>query len=173
MFIITNIDSADLTFANAIREIQDPLLIDIFSFITLFGGFFAISLSLLLIVLFCKKSFPIKPLLISLAGAMSTTYGLKELIQRPRPEFATYQELTHSFPSGHTTSAFVVYGFIAIALFSASQKSKVIPMLFLLLAFLVGFSRVYLLQHYLSDVITGALIALIWLYIGFRCNKRR
>jgi len=77
---------------------------------------------------------------------------LKQVIGRLRPEFAPLIEplSQFSFPSGH---AIVVFSVLAIL-----QKGfKKISKLWLVLAMVVCFSRVYLGVHYLSDVVFGAL----------------
>lgn len=62
-----------------------------------------------------------------------------------------------SFPSGHATSAFALYGFLAIC----ARKRKIsVSLLCFGLAFMVGFSRLYLLYHFLRDVTAGAAIGL-------------
>jgi membrane-associated phospholipid phosphatase len=78
----------------------------------------------------------------------------------------------YSFPSGHTMSAFAIYGFLAFLL--GWKKSLGVAML--ILAILVGTSRIYLVQHFLKDVYLGAvfgvLIAMsIYVYQSrFPCN---
>lgn len=61
-----------------------------------------------------------------------------------------------SFPSGHTTSAFALYTFVALCL---PYKRTVAALLFAF-AFLTGVSRIYLVQHFLKDVYAGALLGL-------------
>jgi membrane-associated phospholipid phosphatase len=58
-----------------------------------------------------------------------------------------------SFPSGHTMAAFALFTFLALLKPGKSRLS----LLFLFLAVLVGISRIYLGQHFLQDVLAGAL----------------
>lgn len=97
--------------------------------------------------------------------------GIKFVIQRPRPEgdFGQVYRLTdpHSFPSGHAARA------MAIAVIVATFAKPWLSILVFLWAFLVGYSRVALALHYLSDVLVGWLIGLlsgllaIWTYPFF------
>lgn len=63
-----------------------------------------------------------------------------------------------SFPSGHTMSAFSLYGLLALML---PWRYRQWGLLFALLAILVGISRIFLVQHYLVDVLAGAVIGLV------------
>ncbi len=58
-----------------------------------------------------------------------------------------------SFPSGHTASVFCLC--ISICIF---MKKKHYQFLLVILAYIVGFSRIYLSQHFLIDILAGALI---------------
>lgn len=62
----------------------------------------------------------------------------------------------NSFPSGHTTTAFAVFSLLA---FLDDRKER--GWVFLLLAALTGYSRVYLFQHFVEDVYVGSLIGTI------------
>lgn len=73
-----------------------------------------------------------------------------------------------SFPSGHTTAAFCMYGMLALI-----SKNPAAKMLFFLVALVVGISRIYLMQHFLEDVLLGAVIGsgvamLVMLFPGQR-----
>lgn len=111
---------------------------------------------------------------------------LKQLFHAPRP--AAYFEnipdavlpvvegvrLHHSnsFPSGHTATFFVLFTFCALLLahyytthesdrrFSATWR-RLAMLLLLVMAALGGYSRIYLSQHFLSDVCVGSLIGVI------------
>jgi membrane-associated phospholipid phosphatase len=72
----------------------------------------------------------------------------------------------NSFPSGHTMSAFAIYGFFSFIL---PARYKTWGALFGVVACLVGISRMYLAQHFLKDVLGGAIIGIfiaIILYIS-------
>lgn len=59
----------------------------------------------------------------------------------------------NSFPSGHTTSAFALFGILA---FLDRRKGR--GWVYFLIAALTGYSRVYLFQHFVEDVFVGSLI---------------
>ena len=65
-------------------------------------------------------------------------------------------EEAHSFPSGHTGTAFTL-----ALLVSLMVENVFIVLFFLLYAVLVGFARIYLAQHFPFDIAGGALIAVI------------
>lgn len=60
---------------------------------------------------------------------------------------------TYSFPSGHTTSAFSIFFFVALVV-----NKKWAGVLLLILAVLAGYSRAYLSHHFLEDVFVGSII---------------
>jgi len=68
------------------------------------------------------------------------------------PYINTNVSPTSSFPSGHTLSAFALYALIA---FFLQEKKWGLPLL--IIALLVGISRIVLTQHFLMDVYAGAI----------------
>ncbi len=76
----------------------------------------------------------------------------------------------NSFPSGHAMAGFALFSF---ASFCVDKKYKnVVGPIFLLLAVVVGFSRVYLLHHFMRDIIFGAslgiVIGMIFYFLQFQ-----
>ena len=61
-----------------------------------------------------------------------------------------------SFPSGHTTTAFAI-----LVLAGLISGKRWITFLLILLAWMVGLSRVYLSQHFLMDILAGSFIGLL------------
>ena len=64
----------------------------------------------------------------------------------------------YSFPSGHTTTAFSI--FIILALIT-NPKYKILKFVYFVIALLVGYSRMYLSQHFLIDVVAGSIIGVL------------
>ncbi len=99
------------------------------------------------------------------------TLGLKNVFKVPRPhkwmdavsetDVLRIETATgYSFPSGHTTSAVMIYGYLAKA-----AKWTVRVLLWLLVA-LVGFSRIYMANHTSYDVLAALCIGFVWVYLG-------
>ena len=66
----------------------------------------------------------------------------------------------NTFPSGHTATAFCVALLVTLIF-----RKKIIGIIALLLALLVAYSRIYLLQHFLMDVAAGAIIGCFTTYL--------
>ncbi|HNZ86045.1 MAG TPA: phosphatase PAP2 family protein [Paludibacteraceae bacterium] len=62
----------------------------------------------------------------------------------------------NSFPSGHTMTAFAF--FLSLALI---VKNQLLKFFFFAMSLLVGFSRIYLNQHFLEDTLAGSLLAVV------------
>lgn len=70
--------------------------------------------------------------------------------------------LQHSFPSGHTTAAFAVFCSLAIII-----SNKKWGYVFAIIAALIGYSRVYLSQHFFEDLLVGSIIGTLGTFTVF------
>jgi membrane-associated phospholipid phosphatase len=68
----------------------------------------------------------------------------------------------YSFPSGHTATAFAMAVTLSLLL-----KHRGLSVLLITLAVLVGYSRIYLLQHFLMDVTAGAFVGTITSFLVY------
>ncbi len=106
-------------------------------------------------------------LLISSAGGSVVWNFFVNYFARPRPSEQTGLAVTSipSFPSGHTMSAIICYGFLAYLLVpkmpSRFWKWTVIIAAVLTMLF-SGFSRIFEGSHYLTDVLGGYALGLAW-----------
>jgi membrane protein DedA with SNARE-associated domain len=167
----------DVRMANILPLFRTSALTNVFTWITLLGKsevivfFVAVSTALLWL---WRKKYSILPLVTAAAGSAAFTSLSKLAFHRPRPELPVYVEHSFSFPSGHATIAVAFYGFVAYLLvhFVRSWNLK-INILFtsLVLILAIGFSRMYLGLHYLSDIWGGYLIGAMWLIIGISFSE--
>lgn len=163
---------ADVRIENLLAYFRHEFYINLFLWITLLGK---IQVVLVLIVttlfmlwLWNKKTY-ILPFLAGISGSLIFTNLSKIIFHRPRPSVAFYTETTYSFPSGHSTIVVMLYGFMAYILIknTTNWKLKVnTAFTAIIIILLVGFSRLYLGVHYVSDVWGGYLVGLLWLTIS-------
>jgi undecaprenyl-diphosphatase len=99
---------------------------------------------------------------------------IKITTMRARPADALVAAGEFSFPSGHTAFAFVLLGLIAYLLLGRIKKEwwTLIVCTFSLLVLLIGFTRVYLNVHWLSDVLGGIFLGGFLLTAGILLEKK-
>ena len=139
----------------------------IFRAFTILGdGLFIIGLAVILFIF--RKRF-LSLMIIAAYGLSGIPVQIiKSFFDAPRPAFflkgLNYSHFVegvtlhnyNSFPSGHTASAFALAVILAVGV-----KNKRYGLLFLCLAALVGYSRIYLSQHFMEDVLVGSLIGVL------------
>ena len=107
-------------------------------------------------------------LTLAVFGGMLLNFLLKHVFVRPRPRFDNplLNLTTYSFPSGHTLMATVFYGtlgFLIVTRVRNWRRRGLAISATAAMILLVGFSRVYLGAHYLSDVLAAIAEGLAWL----------
>jgi undecaprenyl-diphosphatase len=106
-------------------------------------------------------------LLVTGVGALMLDPSLKLIVGRLRPvvDVPVASAPGNSFPSGHALGSTVAYGaLLLIFLPVASRRARAIAIsVFAGIVVLVGFTRIALGVHYVSDVLAGWLLGLAWL----------
>lgn len=166
------IAGADVRVANLLYALRDNEMLRLFTWVTLLGKWEVIagaSIAFLSALWMWGKRRYILPFLVTIAGAGFLNVLAKLAIHRPRPELGFYAEQTLSFPSGHASLSVAFYGFVAYVLLRGRRtwkSSAAILFWTLFLILMIGFSRLYLGVHFLSDVWGGYLMGMLWLLIG-------
>lgn len=137
------------------------------------NGWLAVGMAAVLALFSYRKSLIVAT---SFAVTSISAQILKYLFDEPRPQLYFKDQLSrihfvkgvdilsfNSFPSGHTITAFAL-----AVIFTYWSKNKAWAPLFLLIAIIVGYSRMYLSEHFFEDVVAGSVIGVIvtviWLY---------
>ncbi len=173
LLIISSIISAYIVYSNIpfgqeiieINKFNNPTLDFIFKYSTHIGDGLFYGLVLILFLFFVNYRAAIVGLIIYAVSSGIAQY-LKHAVYadraRPLKYFGDKVKLhfvegvdihiMNSFPSGHTTSVFALV--CVISYFTKANKWQ--QLVLCLLACFTGFSRMYLCQHFLRDVIGGA-----------------
>jgi membrane-associated phospholipid phosphatase len=137
-----------------------------------------ICIPLLLYVYLFKKEFFFTVIVAFLICALLTQFSKGVVFAgQPRPILVLKEQVravpgvevhtTGSFPSGHTSMAFT-YALLMTFL----VKRKFWTFLFPIIAFFVGYSRVYLAQHFVTDVLAGLIVGLTSAFLALLMYER-
>ena len=167
----------DKIIANLMLSWRSAELNNFFTWITYLGKeevIIAFLITATIILLLYRKFGELIALYVSFAGSVVFIFLGKMAFHRPRPEMALYYEPTFSFPSGHATIAISFYGFIGYLLMRRVKDFKIKVDIFFIttiLVLLIGISRIYLDEHYLSDVYAGYLLGSLWVIVAIALLK--
>jgi len=123
-------------------------------------GFFLVMLSV--IYWSFNKILGFWGLVLMPVSIFTTSEILKDIVQLPRPDVRGVAVPTYTFPSGHTSGAVSVWGYLAVML-----KMRWLWIWALVIVFLVALSRIVLGYHYPGDVLGGIVTGIIFLTIVF------
>jgi undecaprenyl-diphosphatase len=142
--------------------------------VTWLGSWVAVLVTGVAIVyLTARRRLPIVALILAVVaegGAAGGETLTKQLVQRHRPPESLWLVKAHgwSFPSGHTTTAVVVFTALAVVVTFLVRKPVVRALAWVTAVFAVavtGFSRLELGVHWATDVIASVLFATGWLLV--------
>lgn len=170
--MITNVDFAILDFIA--EHFRCGFLDAVVPVITSLGngGWFWIALAVLLLIPKKTRKYGVAMAIALILDLLLCNVTLKPLVARIRPyDIRTDVELIiaaphdYSFPSGHTAASFAAAG----ALWFMKAKGRVPA---ILLAAVIGLTRLYLYVHYPTDVLCGALLGIVCGFLGAILTKK-
>jgi undecaprenyl-diphosphatase len=171
--------STDQGIATWFHERLTPALVGVLRALTEFGSSEWIGIVLFALVLFFvwKRWWPsLVMLIIAVPGGMLLNEWVKLLVQRQRPfvdgQFGDWSG--YSFASGHTIGATLLYGQLLLFVLPAlkARHSRLVCIFGALsLVLLVGFSRIALGAHFLTDVLAAIFFGTVWLMLCLITGK--
>ncbi|WP_437896936.1 phosphatase PAP2 family protein [Sorangium sp. So ce124] len=174
----------DLALARALHASSSSAGVAALRAFTLLGTFWALALlAVVVAAALLRRGRRVLAVgwLFALAGGGLLNTALKALFARPRPTFADPLAVAAgwSFPSGHSMGTFVAFGmlsYLGILLLRTLRARLALVALALGWTVAMGFSRMYLGVHYLSDVLAGFAAGTVWLAVcisGIEVARRR
>jgi len=149
---------------------SNPTLTSFMRLMSLFGSPpFSVAFSIAFLILLRVAHWPREALLflVAMTGGLVLNGVLKVVFHRARPPsyFGTPEPASYSFPSGHALFSVCLWGSLALFAGQRVRGTAARAAIFagaVLLAGLIGYSRIYLGVHYPSDVIAGYAAATVW-----------
>ncbi|MES2756996.1 MAG: phosphatase PAP2 family protein [Pseudomonadota bacterium] len=163
----------DVELAHWLHKHATPHLTGVMLFITHWHGMAGTAVMALLLAAYFhvrKYHYWLLAELFVVPGGMLLNVLLKYVFQRARPSFdePLLTLSTYSFPSGHTANAALLYGLIGSFLWLRHRRfgarAAIVAGACTMVA-LVGFSRMYLGVHYLTDVLAASAEGAAWLAV--------
>ena len=176
----------DLQISQFVQLINNPFFA-LFMGLISWPGFLpqSIIIAVLTVLLFYKLGLQWESLMMLFAATFSSGVNVlvKDLIQRPRPTAGMVNVIStltsYSFPSRHVMFYLGYFGFVAFLVFSLLKptlKRNLLLVLLCGLIILVGPSRIFLGQHWASDVLGAYLLGSLTLAViiqFYRWGKTR
>lgn len=152
----------DARLAQWLHALQSPEPLRIATLLSAIGGHLVVvplTAALLVWLLLRRQVALAIGLAVSVAGSVAAVAALKLVFQRPRSPLGYFAETSNSFPSGHAGSSIGAFGMMFYVLWRAGKIRAETALLGAgLVALSIGGSRIYLIEHYASDVFSGWLV---------------
>lgn len=167
---LNRLQPLDEAFSVATASLRSPGLTKVMKLLSHMAGPPALILGSFLLAVMIRQQRKWLAIFLNLSISITLNLGLKQMYARPRPAIITalVTERGFSFPSGHSMGAAAFYGFIIYLIAQSDLKptvKRVSSAVIVALIGLIGFSRVYLGVHNLTDVISGFLVSFVYLIV--------
>jgi membrane-associated phospholipid phosphatase len=157
----------DVQFSRWLHEHSSSTLVSVFKVLTYAGSVPVLGLVTVAVALYLLRRGRLDEatlLCVAALGIEIVNPILKLVFHRPRPQLAYVHLDTYSFPSGHAAGSAAVYALVLYLLARhARPRWQVFAAVgYAVLVAIIGFSRLYLEVHYLSDVLAGLSLGAAW-----------
>ena len=177
--LIQKVSDLDIAANGSFGPYRHTPLIEIFLWITTLGAgpaVLAVVVVASALLATGQRRVLVRPLWLLYLGMEATVWSTKYAVGRIRPDFiSNVSALSPSFPSGHSAGSLAIYGFLSYVIARRLTDSRQKAAVFLLttaVVLAIGFSRIFLSLHFVTDVIAGYLIGGLRLLAGIASCRR-
>lgn len=183
---MTNYFSIDLTVTRAVQTIKLPLFASLMEWVSFIGyppQTYILTVAIVLLLFIIGLRWEAVIAFFAALGSGLLGQIIKIIVHRPRPGgnlVIVIQQLnSYSFPSGHVLFYIAFFGFLFFLVFTLLKPSLLRSILFVILGIpiaLIGLSRIFVGDHWASDVVGAYLLGSLWLVLCvhiYRWGKTR
>lgn len=143
-------------------------------FVTSFGSASFLSATTLLVALYFIYKHDRRDVYLylgSMLGGLLLVGAIKNITASDRPHFIGAIEQTFSFPSGHTalSTIFLILSAYIYTKNKSHTHRRIVFVVCASLSLLIAFSRLYLGEHWVLDIVGGYLLAIFWSSLCIKC----
>lgn len=153
-------DTRIMNLAAALRSIPAAKILLIFTYLGNWQFILSFSVIAAIFLILLKKKRKLVFFAAGIAGGELLYIIFKLLLHRARPDmgFSLILRNGYAFPSGHAMISLIFYGMIGYDFLRIVKRrwlKAFFSILTIIIIFLIGFSRIYLGVHWVSDVLAG------------------
>ena len=158
-----------------VRSLESHFFDKYFIYITKMGNETTI-IGLVIVLLLLLKNKERMLVIMSTVLSVISNQIIKHIVRRPRPDvLKLIKQGGYSFPSGHSMISVAVYGLLMYFVLTKIKNKYLkygISILLGILIISIGISRIYVGVHYVSDVLSGFILAIFELIIIIGFSKK-
>ncbi|MDD1511410.1 phosphatase PAP2 family protein [Priestia megaterium] len=169
----------DFNVLHTIEGWRTDTLTPIIIFITTVGSWYVtapIWFAIIVFLLYKRKGLLVLYITLVFWGVRALNWGLKEIFARPRPDWSQVVPASHySFPSGHAMNSMAFYSGVLLLIWMYTESRAIktaAACVIAIVILLIGFSRLYLGVHFLTDILAGYCLGLAWSLGVYLLSKR-
>ncbi|HEY9161909.1 MAG TPA: LssY C-terminal domain-containing protein [Desulfomonilia bacterium] len=163
---------SDLRIISYLYIFRTPAMVEIFSWIGVLGNIWVVvtlGIAIMVMMWLVKEPGYVLPMWLGIAGSYICNLTGGFFFKRPLPAMPAVHEHIYYFPSAYSSVSLVFYGYIIYFVLKVSRnvRTRLNAVFFLVpVIVLIGFSRIYLGMHYVTDIQAGWALGMLWLILS-------